>query len=76
MRKQNVRISLKLTGEQIKFLKCLSRECRHNGGIKLSRSCILRCLIKTVTGLDLHFAKSKCEKDLFRFLLEVINEMR
>lgn len=74
MRKQRIRLSLDLTGEQVKFLECLSRKCRHNGGIRLSRSCILRCLIKIVSELDTDFIDSECEEKLFKFLLEEICE--
>ncbi|OIN95613.1 hypothetical protein AUJ66_08810 [Candidatus Desantisbacteria bacterium CG1_02_38_46] len=55
MLSQNVRISLNFSDEQIKFLDSLSRKCKHNGGIRLSRSCIMRCLIKIVSELEFDF---------------------
>jgi hypothetical protein len=75
MRRQKIILYLNLTGEQVRFLECLSRKCNLNGGVRFSRSCILRCLIKIVSEPGTGFTGSDCEEKFFELLLEEISGM-
>lgn len=74
-RKRNIRLSLYLPKEQIKFMDSLIKKCRKNG-IKLSRSRILYSFIKIMKELKINYSQSSNEEEVFKNLLSRITRLK
>ena len=59
-----------LNREQICFLDGISKKAKFSGGRKLSRTAILRAIIKTARKLGIDAAGVKTEKELKGMILE------
>ena len=75
-RKGNIALSVTLLRGQIEFLDSLIKKCRASDGMKLSRRCILRSLIKIMKEFDLDGARIKDEDEMVDFLLSCIVKAR
>ncbi len=53
-----------LNEKQICFLDKISKNCRFSGGRKLSRTSIMRAVLKVARGLDIDVSRVKTEEEL------------